>query len=88
LDLVECITSSCLCQLSLKAKKKTNKGSKRVVRGEPGKEGRWLPPLKQTDRKFPSELSAHTVGGFLPGGDLIWTPKQWFSDSVYTVLTG
>lgn len=69
-------------------KEKTNKSSKRIVREKPGKEVRWLPPLKPTDRKFPSELSAHTVGGFLPGGGLSWTPKQWFSDSVYTVLTG
>ena len=69
-------------------KEKTNKSSKRIVREEPGKEVRWLPPLKPTDRKFPSELSAHTVGGFLPGGGLSWTPKQWFSDSVHTVLTG
>ena len=69
-------------------KEKTNQSSKRIVREEPGKEVRWLPSLKPTDRKFPSELSAHTVGDFLPDGGLSWTPKQWFSDSVYPVLTG
>ena len=52
-------------------KEKSNKGSKKIVREEPGKEGRGLPPLKPTDRKFLTELSAHTVGGFLPGGGLI-----------------
>ena len=71
-----------------KGKEKANKSSKRVIRGEPGKEVWWWPPLKPRERKFPSELSAHTVGGFLPGGGLSWTPKQWFSDSVHTVLTG
>ena len=65
-------------------KEKTNKSSKRVVREEAGKEVRRLPPLKPRDRELPSELSAHTVGDFLPGGGFSWAPKQWFSDCVHS----